>query len=335
MKKFSPLGRQKFESSLGDIFGEISCAQYCLSKLRPKVRTCLLTIAAGEAIHPEIVRMQMGVFVKSAAMRAEVFTKPEKSKGLRIQSSEVHIGAPGVGKGMGSQWGDMIMARSRQMAREYLNTESNHILNGVEEARGHAENGHNEDAVEGNDGGGPENGNNLQPLQVNAEGDNAMNQNAGEENGEMHNPEVDVLQGDGGGDVDIVQGPNERDAGGDADIVQGPNEHVPVQQVDGMVNEKRKVLTFKDLDGIRKVADLPLPGLLKLPTGSCEAVLLRVSRNNGFGYVPINEYIRDRQTILDKKGTNGLFLNSHDGNMEALVYKTTVSVPEMPENNMF
>ena len=207
------------------------------------------------------------------------------------------------------------MARSRQMAREYLNTESNHILNGVEEAGGHAENGHNEHA-----GDGPVNGNNLQPLQDNVEGDNAVIQNAGEDNGEMQNPEVDVLQGD---------------AGGDADIVPGPNEHVPIQQLDGMVNNQRKRLTFKDLDGILKVADLPLPGLLKLPTGSCEAVLLRVSRNNGFGYVPINEYIRDRQTILDKSGNNGLFLNSHDPNMEALVYKTTVSVPEMPENNMF
>ena len=103
----------------------------------------------------------------------------------------------------------------------------------------------------------------------------------------------------------------------------------------GEVVINRNRLTFKDLDGIRKVADLPLPGVLKLPTGSCEAMLLRVSRNNGFGYVPINEYIRDRQTILDKSGNNGLFLNSHDPSMEALVYKTTVSVPEMPENSMF
>ena len=31
-------------------------------------------------------------------------------------------------------------------------------------------------------------------------------------------------------------------------------------------------LTFKDIDGIRKLADLELPGLLKLPTGSCEAI---------------------------------------------------------------
>ena len=84
---------------------------------------------------------------------------------------------------------------------------------------------------------------------------------------------------------------------------------MPAQQLDGMANIQRNRLTFKDLDGIRKVADLPLPVLLKFSTGSCEAVLLRVSRNNGFGYVPINEYIRDRQTIWDKCVNNGLFLN--------------------------
>ena len=92
---------------------------------------------------------------------------------------------------------------------------------------------------------------------------------------------------------------------------------------------------FKDVDGCRKLADLKLPGILQLPTGSCEAVLLRVSRNNGFGYVPINEYIRDRQTILDKTGSNGVFLNSHDPDMKALVYKTTVCVPEIERCNMF
>ena len=91
MKKFNTLGRQKLESSLEDIFGNISTAQYCLSKLRPKVRTFLVRITAGESIHPEIVRMQIGVFVKSAVLRAEVFTMPEKKDGLRLQSSEVHI----------------------------------------------------------------------------------------------------------------------------------------------------------------------------------------------------------------------------------------------------
>ena len=94
-------------------------------------------------------------------------------------------------------------------------------------------------------------------------------------------------------------------------------------------------MTFKDVDGITKVAYLNLPGLIQLPTGSCEAMLLRASRNNGYGYIAINEYIRDRQTILDKFGTNGIFLNTHDPDMKALVYKTTVSVPEIPTCSIF
>ena len=130
MKKFTLLGRQKFESNLEAMFGNISSAQYCLSKLRPKVRTYLLAVAAGEAIHPEIVRMQMGTFVKSAVLRAQVFTIPTKVDGLRIQSTEVHIGAPGVGKGLGCKWRDKIMASSIQMASDYLTTQSRNILSG-------------------------------------------------------------------------------------------------------------------------------------------------------------------------------------------------------------
>ena len=49
--------------------------------------------------------------------------------------------------------------------------------------------------------------------------------------------------------------------------------------------------------------------------------------------VPINEYIRDRQTILDKTGGTGVFLNSHDRGMKSLVYKTTVCVPEIERCN--
>ena len=113
-----------------------------MSKLRPKVRTFLLRIAAGESVHPEIVRMQMGVFVKSAVLRAEVFSIPTKIEGLRMQSSEVHIGAPGVGKGLGCAWGNKIMRSSRQMASDYLRTQSKLIL--------HLNQGH-----------GPKAGNNL------------------------------------------------------------------------------------------------------------------------------------------------------------------------------
>ena len=50
----------------------------------------------------------MGIFVKSAVLRAEVFIIPTKNEGLRMQSSEVHIGAPGVGN---------------RLTNEYVNTE--------------------------------------------------------------------------------------------------------------------------------------------------------------------------------------------------------------------
>ena len=45
--------------------------------------------------------MVLGVIVKSAVLRASVFTMPSKTTGLRIQSSEVHIAVPGAGKGLG------------------------------------------------------------------------------------------------------------------------------------------------------------------------------------------------------------------------------------------
>ena len=99
--------------------------------------------------------------------------------------------------------------------------------------------------------------------------------------------------------------------------------------------DSNKRIVFKDVDGSRKLGDLDLPGLLQLPTGSCDAVFLRGARNSGFGYIPINEYIRDRQTILDKNNTTGTFLNSHDPDMKAQVHKTTESVPVIEKNNIF
>ena len=51
--------------------------------------------------------------------------------------------------------------------------------------------------------------------------------------------------------------------------------------------------------------------------------------------VPILEYLKDRQTILGKSGSNGLFLASHDATVKAMVYKTTESVPEIRNNAVF
>ena len=86
--KFSCLGRQKLEETLEMIHGDIS-VEYVLRNLRPNIRKVIIAITAGEAVHPEVVRMQLGVFVKSAALRATVYTIPSKEKGLRLQSSEV------------------------------------------------------------------------------------------------------------------------------------------------------------------------------------------------------------------------------------------------------
>ena len=44
---------------------------------------------------------------------------------------------------------------------------------------------------------------------------------------------------------------------------------------------------FKYVDGIQRLADLPLPFLVDLPNGSSEAVFLIASRNAASGLVPI------------------------------------------------
>ena len=100
-RNFSPLGRHKLEKGLADLAKPRTSAHYAVQHLRPCLRLLLLAVTAGECIHPEIVRMQLGVFVKSAALRAEVFSITSKAEGLRLQSSEILVASPGVGKGLG------------------------------------------------------------------------------------------------------------------------------------------------------------------------------------------------------------------------------------------
>ena len=64
MVKFSWLGSQKFEETLEMIHGDMS-VEYVLRNLRRNIRK---------------------------GLRATVYTIPSKEKGLRLQSSEVHIG---------------------------------------------------------------------------------------------------------------------------------------------------------------------------------------------------------------------------------------------------
>ena len=80
---------------------------------------------------------------------------------------------------------------------------------------------------------------------------------------------------------------------------------------------------------------MELPWLVDLPNGSSEAAFLTGSRNSGCGMIPVLEYLKDRQTIVDKSGGNGLFLASHDSTMKAMMYKTTESVPEISNNAIF
>ena len=56
----------------------------------------MLRLAGGQGIHPEIGRLILGSCVKLGLLRAEIYTKPKKQDGLRIRSSEVFLGEPGV-----------------------------------------------------------------------------------------------------------------------------------------------------------------------------------------------------------------------------------------------
>ena len=98
------------------------------------------------------------------------------------------------------------------------------------------------------------------------------------------------------------------------------------------ISERKR---FKYVDGIQRLADMELPFLVDLPNGSCEAVFATAAKNSACGLVPITEYVRGKQTIVDKFGGNGVFLASHDPTMEALLYKTTESVPEFVNNVVF
>ena len=49
----------------------------------------------------EYMRLNLTSCVKVACLKAVVYTIPSKKDGLRIQSSDVLLGDPGLGKGLG------------------------------------------------------------------------------------------------------------------------------------------------------------------------------------------------------------------------------------------
>ena len=105
------------------------------------------------------------------------------------------------------------------------------------------------------------------------------------------------------------------------------------QAEDNAVARPRSKLEY--VDGVERLADMPLPFLIDLPNGSSEAVFIIGSKNASSGMVPILEYCNGRRTVLDKDGGNGIFLNSHDSTMQAKVCKTVESVPEIKNNTAF
>ena len=101
--KFTTLGRKHLTESLMRICGDDCSPKFSLTYLRPEVRAILIKVAAGERIHPELTRVVLAGCVKVAALRAVVYTMPTKMKGLRIQSSDIILGEPGLGKGSAFQ----------------------------------------------------------------------------------------------------------------------------------------------------------------------------------------------------------------------------------------
>ena len=91
--------------------------------LRPTVRALLLKIAAGERIPPEYVRICLAGCMKVGSVSAVVKTMPSKEKGLRIQSSDIILGEPGVGKGQSFEWRDDLMDDVKKMLLDYADEE--------------------------------------------------------------------------------------------------------------------------------------------------------------------------------------------------------------------
>ena len=71
--------------------------------LQPSVRAVLLKVVGGERVPPGFVRVVLTGCLKIGALNATVFTIPSKAQGLRIQTSDIILGEPGVGKGQAYQ----------------------------------------------------------------------------------------------------------------------------------------------------------------------------------------------------------------------------------------
>ena len=91
--------------------------------MRPKVRALILKICAGERILPEYVRVVLSGCMKVAALKAVVYTIPSKAKGLRVQTSDIILGEPGVGKNQSFQWRDDRLVEVKKYLLKYADDE--------------------------------------------------------------------------------------------------------------------------------------------------------------------------------------------------------------------
>ena len=97
--KFNGVGRCHLQDSFRKLRGDEPCAKWSLKYLRPSVRALIMKVTAGVRFPPELIRIVLSGCVKVAALRSVVYTIPTKAEGLRIQTSDIILGEPGVGKG--------------------------------------------------------------------------------------------------------------------------------------------------------------------------------------------------------------------------------------------
>ena len=61
--------------------------------------------------------------MKVAALKAVVYTIPSKAKGLRVQTSDIILGEPGVGKNQSFQWRDDRLVEVKKYLLKYADDE--------------------------------------------------------------------------------------------------------------------------------------------------------------------------------------------------------------------
>ena len=83
----------------------------------------ILKICAGERILSEYVRVVLSGCMKVAALKAVVYTIPSKAKGLRVQTSDIILGEPGVGKNQSFQWRDDRLVEVKKYLLKYADDE--------------------------------------------------------------------------------------------------------------------------------------------------------------------------------------------------------------------